>query len=138
MAPKQFKEWKKVNGKWVKNAKATNDKGNKWWEGEGEDWACIHCDTQASPFYQGNYASDTSCRECLKPKGTSHHMKMSTRKWRLDNGTLKTRDEMVNLREERTNKKKHPNMIRPTQRPSTQQGQGKTGMKKCAGNGRWA
>ena len=50
MAPKQFKEWKKVNGKWVTNAKATNDKDKQWWEVGGEDWACIHCDTQASPF----------------------------------------------------------------------------------------
>ena len=97
-----------MNGKWVKNPKANNNAKNVW-EAAGEDWACIHCDTLALATYQGNYASDDNCRECHRGKGIRHHMTMAKRSWRLSNGTLNNREEMIALRKERKHKQNHPN-----------------------------
>ena len=109
MAPNVTWTLNTKTGKWKQEArqqKPTNkgDKNQNWWDTKEGDWACIHCDTMASPTYQGNYARDKHCRECLTCKGIRHHMTMPVRTWRLNNGTLKTREEMLADRANNSNK----------------------------------
>ena len=98
-----------------KSGQKTSQQSN-WWKWTGEDdWACIHCDTVAAPGYFGNYADADHCAICGKHKRISHHMTMAVRAWRLKNGTLYKRAEML---EKRANKKQViqddiPNHVNP-------------------------
>ena len=96
--------WDVNKGRWENANRQPKEQNKQQGQKEKVDWACVDCD-DTTVTYLGNYASDTECRDCHKPKGVCQHMSMETRWWHIKNGTLKSRIESKLEREMRLNEK---------------------------------